>query len=641
MGMSYFIVFGFLFLLGIDLAFLFRKETGVTFAVANIAMILFLYVGGLFKQMDIGAYVFLAFIILLTACVAFKALKNRERLVSVLKNPITIFYLIVGISLGIIFIGKISADWDELSHWALVAKNMIATDTFGNLDNSTTMFNQYVPATGIFMYGFQIFNKQFINGNLYSAFNLLTVSMIIPITKLFQNKISFACIASLIVSLALPVVFKVNVYNNLLVDGILGVTIGYIFLAYYVDRKKPDFFTILSVGMGCALITLIKSSGIAMCIFALLFIAVDIIFKGKKGLKTFGKARCVFMLIVPILFMIGAKLSWSWYVDYYQVRAGWDSSEMNIPNIISYLSNPNEFQSTVTETFLKRFFIGDFFYEYGTYLNQPQVFAIALYFVASLLLMIRTKKRGHALTCFILSALVLVGYGVVLLLMYLFSFNYREGLSHASYPRYISTVSIGVALILAYQLIDAFCAKSSNKRLNKIDKKKGEKKKNAISLVVTCIIFAITTACLCPHFATAENKHVEPYEKWIQALEQVDEDESVYYAMHDYNGSSYHCREYLRIRYYATPLQCSGFNEGGSYKDGRDTKLAYTGNPFSINMSVEELTNELNNYDYFFIDKVSDKFINKFGKLFNGDIKAQTLYRVLHQENDKIILVYA
>ena len=58
-------------------------------------------------------------------------------------------------------------------------------------------------------------------------------------------------------------------------------------------------------------------------------------------------------------------------------------------------------------------------------------------------------------------------------------------------------------------------------------------------------------------------------------------------------------------------------------------------------MSVEELTNELNNYDYFFIDKVSDKFINKFGKLFNGDIKAQTLYRVLHQENDKIILVYA
>ena len=47
-------------------------------------------------------------------------------------------------------------------------------------------------------------------------------------------------------------------------------------------------------------------------------------------------------------------------------------------------------------------------------------------------------------------------------------------------------------------------------------------------------------------------------------------------------------------------------------------------------MTVEDLTAALKEYDYFFLDEATDEFVTKYASLFDGDVRAQVLYSVVH-----------
>ena len=200
MDMSYYIIFLFLFVASLCAAYLTGKGVARTTATTNFSLILLLYVFGLFARLDVGMCVFFALVgaLLVASVVRLGIKKDFSRLVRDLTSPAGIFYFVAGIALGVLFTRLLSWHWDETSHWALVVKNMVAYDDFGNLGDTTTMYNRYVPACGLFLYAFQFFNAAALNGHFFAAFALLVLSMLLPVTELFRHKISVGCILTLL-----------------------------------------------------------------------------------------------------------------------------------------------------------------------------------------------------------------------------------------------------------------------------------------------------------------------------------------------------------------------------------------------------------------------------------------------------------
>ncbi|MDE6303041.1 MAG: hypothetical protein K2M36_05590, partial [Clostridia bacterium] len=97
---------------------------------------------------------------------------------------------------------------------------------------------------------------------------------------------------------------------------------------------------------------------------------------------------------------------------------------------------------------------------------------------------------------------------------------------------------------------------------------------------------------------------------------------------------------YIAMRFRATPIQTSGYLEGGSYIYGRDAEICYTGNPFSSEYSVEKLVEEMSPYTHVYLHDVWDEFEEKYGELFAGEIRKDTLYRITTDDDGNVKLVY-
>lgn len=637
--MSYFIVFFITLIFSADLSYFFKRGFGATAALGNFILLAIVYVCGLCGDLRIGVYFYFALVIGLTIIVCGKSIKekNFSRILSIFKNPLFIFYSIIGIALGVMFINKISVDYDEMSHWALVVKNMFTYDNFGNLGDTTTMFNRYAPGMGIFMYAFQFFNKSFINGNLYPAFDMFLISLLIPFCEKYNKKLSFGFFASLILMLGIPVITKTNIYLNLLVDGMLAVLTAYIYIVYVIDREKPNVFTFLQIGFACFGITLIKSSGMALAVIAFCFIVIDIATRGRNEIRSFlKKPTKVLSFVFPIVMMIVAKISWNVYVEQNGVRAGWDSSEMTFPAIVDLLGNPTEFQRQVVSKFLKTFFIGKVYYNYNVYLQVPAVALFIFYALMAVALSVKSKKTAFPILQFGLSTVGLIGYAFFMMLLYVFSFTYRESLNLASYPRYMGSY-ISATLLIWYVLIADECIAKKGRATVTESKKRERKELWAIPATLLAVFSTIGVCFGNAYFTWNSKKITEPYKEWIECVKELDDTDRVYYLMKDFAYKGNNVREYIRVRFYATPTRCSGFQEGGSMKDGRSAKAAYTGDPFmSETMDVNALAKQLFSYDYLFIDDVDGDFINEFGALFVDAVEAKVLYKIEKEDGIKL-----
>lgn len=610
------------------MAYLTGKSVARTIAVTNFSLISVLYLFGLFARLDVGMYVFFALSggLLVGSAVRLGIKRDFDRLGRTAASPAGLLYLFAGITFGVLFTRLLSWHWDEITHWALVVKNMVAYDNFGNIGDTTTMFNRYVPGSGLFQYAFQFLNGgTVVNGHFHAAFALLVISMLLPVSELFSKKFSLLAMLAPCLAMGVTAVLDTAIYSILFVDGLLGVCAAYLYLAYLIDRKKTDWFTFVSIGLGAMTLTLIKTSGIALVVFALVFIVVDLLTRSRDNVKFFLKKRA-WMFAIPVVLMIFAKVSWSVYCNVFEVRAGWNTSEMTLSNIWAYLTQPNEFQTQVTRTFFRTYFIGPFRYDMSVFLQMPNLFLYAVVGALCLALGFGSKNKVFVGVQFGTMIGILFGYGIVLLMLYIFSFNYSESLGLSSYGRYYSAAVITVLLVLFYQCVETFFVPASERSPARTKRREGV----AFGVYAGGLVAvaAIVCAIFMPVIDRGLQSEFDPayYQPWVDATAPLDREESVYYVMTDYEENVDCCLTYLKVRFLCTPTKCSGFSEGGSYAEGRNVSLPITGNPFSMDLSVEDFARETAAYDYLYIDDVTSAFIEKFGAFFDGPPQSRVLY---------------
>ena len=617
--MSFFVIFLITLLDGIALAILTRKSFGRIAAVVNLGLIALLYLAGLFLHLDVGMYIFFAVSAALIATTAWLLIARRDvkPLLDVVRNPVFTIYASLGVVVGIAFLFAFSHDWDEMTHWALVVKNMLTYNNFGNLGDTTTMFNQYVPATGVLMYAFNFLNPNFVNGNCYAAFDVLIISLLLPLPDYYRGKTIpfFGSIVALGVTVC---VLKHSLFLNLRIDALIGIMGAYIYMVYWTDRGKVSGFTLAEMTLGCFALTLAKSSGVALAAIAVVFVLLDVLIRGRQYIKPFFSRKINWVLILlPILAIVAAKVSWSVYCKVMEVRAGWNSSEMTLPAIWAYMTHPNEFQQTVNKIFWRNFFIGKPVYRAGS-LQLPFVITFPLLVLATFAVW-RKKQKGLAVGFGVATLVVLIVYAVINLFLYIFSFSYGESLKLASWPRYYGTALIMMALIWMPHLVDDYLGdKEASPKLAKGLWASG------IAFLATFTI--VISSVFCVFWKKDADTTLAPFQDWIVTLKTLEDTDSVYYCATDD-----HDRDVYIARFLATPTRCSGWQQGGSYAEGRSGGI-YTGDPFNWDMTEEQLAEAVSKYEFFWLSKTSDEFAARYGALFDEAPQEHVLYLVTETE---------
>lgn len=646
----------YLSILGIDIAYLFKRNFSITISLSHFILVFVLYVFGLFLNLKLGMDVFIGLVILLTAWILLSddksnvlKIEKKKSLFDVIKDPALLIYFSMGILFGIVLRFYFPHyDTDEFSHWALVTKNMFYYDNFGNIGNTTTMFNRYEPASAVFMYAFQAYNSKFIDGYMYAAFDLMMMSLVLPVLGLFKEKLSLFAIISFALCFLLPLFVKPSVYSNLLVDSMLGLFCAYIFLVYRVDKGKVDWFTFVTIGLASFVVTLVKSSGIVFVVFGCIFILIYALTISIDNVKSFFKHKWnILWILIPIIFVAFAKASWSWYNNFYATRAGWNSSEMTLPNIIKWLTDPNDFQRDITSLWLNKFFICVPGYQWGAYLRVPAIAKFIITIILSIIVSKKLKSKAFGIANSITIILLCLGYAIFLLLLYLFSFAYEESYKLNCYERYSGSLTIAVLLIFAYLYIEAFIVPISEKQGDNIVLKTKKKSKTIklsyklFAILFSCItVLGITGGTIASTIYRKESLKTDQY--YIDVATNISSRGSLYAVIlepHDENADGIGM-DYLRLRYHMTPSQCNGFLEGGSYIDGREHGGSWSGNLFNMDMSLEKFETEVSKYDYLYVSETNLEFESKFGGYFISPIKENSYYIVSHDNTGKLQLAF-
>lgn len=330
---------------------------------------------------------------------------------------------------------------DDLSHWALVARELLRTNAFPNASTEILIFSGYPLASAVNIYYF----CRFIGENewlfafaqaFYRLIAFLPLLALIRKNRLF-GYISFA-LAFLFISRAGGYIVSLRVDPLLTAFGIASFSC----LLIAEKEKARPIAALLPAAM---MMTLTKNSGIFFAIIIFLAIAF---MNGKR----FGRKSGI------ITFLTGAGASaltlgaWLFYVK--RVFPSGLSSKHAV-NLTAYLANAAE-KGVSAASKIARAFLSALFSPLPSDLMIYALFFLALSIMGILIALFR--KRGLIKPLSGLLAFLCGTYAAWLLslyCMYIVSMPSKEALAAASFTRYHRTITLfmgGSALAFVYKV---------------------------------------------------------------------------------------------------------------------------------------------------------------------------------------------
>lgn len=303
-----------------------------TIALSIFSTIIVLYFCGLlFGTFTVGIWICFALSILFGIYAVMLLIKERGG-VKYCLTPGTVVFLVFFLYVWWLNRGRRFSIWDEFSHWGLVVKNMYIFDYFGNHPDSTVTFRGYPPATALWQYFVAKICGEFKEEYAYQAMGWLMSSLLLPVLKKFNWKRMISACFSVSILAMIPLVFNYLYPVSLLVDIILGLLLGYLLVSSYYEEKR-DCFSILNASFAIMVLCLTKASGAFLgAVYVVIVIIYDIIahkkIKEKEILVSWG---------IHVLALLIGKFSWSIYLNISSTNPAWQTSSLNLANIMNLL----------------------------------------------------------------------------------------------------------------------------------------------------------------------------------------------------------------------------------------------------------------------------------------------------------------
>ena len=373
--------------------------------------------------------------------------------------------------------------YDDLSYWAIYTKNIFTIDRLPYLyENCSVDYKDYTPIIQILQYMVMFGQKSFSEPALFRTNVCLIYILLLPMLSVIDD----ACvnkpakIASAVFYVIFPHILTAQFYYRLGVDLFLALTFGYVlYYTFMFESNKAassqeeiwgdlykgwgrdEVFRIGCVLSALAFLALIKSSGIVLCILAIIMFAAKEI-KAGDHIQSVNRSRAIIAKTLLIsVFAVGSYFSWQLFLHY-----SWNNGYLTNRvknNVTDGLKFP-VYTGEVLLNYVNRFFAYPLTRNnHGVTAFMLTIFIIAVYSVV-LMSKRRSGKPYKAYTVLFVSSMTgLVIFCIAHISMYLFVFDEWEAHGLLEYDRYITQYLGGIFYVFVCLLLMeiARCAEGS------------------------------------------------------------------------------------------------------------------------------------------------------------------------------------
>lgn len=579
---------------------LFKRKFAVMMPLSVFSAILIMYVAGLTAHMKLGTVIMLGVSCLLFLAGLTKSLIRRE-MKDYAKNVLNfgfVFFIAALVWIAYMTDGRLLSRFDEFTHWGLTVKNYMIFDGFANVAGSTTHGAGYQPGISLFCYLFTSLRDQVNECDMLKAMDVFVVSMLLPIFRRISWKRFIFGIFLIPFVVLLPWLFATYIipYNTLYIDAAMSVTFAFLLYFYFTsEQSKVTYFV---MGMGSAVMILIRPGSEAFALMIIGMVLVDVVlFKRKE----FGAACKKGGWLLPLFYVAasaGSYLSWRLF-----------TTKFHMMQVFDYIEPAGQDQA-LTGSIKENFFAALKAVPKNANIKISYIMWIVVFAVMIVLILLLTKGAKERVRTGVFSVLVIAGYVVyagALLYMYLHLFSEYEGLTLASMERYMYTFLMGAAIFFLYMIIETIFARFGGFG-------------NILILIPIGLVLVFTpwsrvTKDMFTCSETIKNtiaKRADYYQFEEFAKDLPYEDSRVYFIAQDTNGYEYQVAYYL-----ATPVSLSydyemGWSLGFPYSD-KDV--------WTIEMSARDFEQALleGEYTHVYLYRVDKQFRQRFKDMFAYD----------------------
>ncbi len=613
-----------LFLGALAIRRLFSRSFAECLAPSVFSAIFLLYFFGVFGALRAGVYAVYA---AGAAAAVYLALPMLAKLRTQEKQKLTLrvspAFVLAALALLWILVatsGRKLGNWDEFSHWGLVAKNMYLSDALGTASGATTVFRSYPPALALLQYYFIRPLPSFSEAGLYAAKDLLLLALLLPFLKdcTFKNWRQTLLVA--LVAFLLPFTSYGYFFQTLHVDGVMGLLLAYLLIAYY-SAEKLDLFCCLSVGLCCFTLVTMKNSGTGLAMLGLGIVGVDLIVHSYGLLVDAGKPRprAFLLCAIPFLFLLAGKMSWSLHMAGTGTADVWNATGTAVYQKL-FASGLAPYQREAVQSFFTALFapisgVNPLGLTPFSWLLVPLGVTAVIY--------IQTEDGLPRLRVRRYAKLAVMGYGVwlfALLVLYLTVFREFEAVNLDGFERYCGTWRLGTLTFLCYMLIATL-------------RRKAPARFGACLTLLLCALLPVVpmtevmrASVIAPQYNALTRQERAPYTRAETLARMLDaHTDSVCFVAQATDPQSSGLA-FQAIRYEATPLRVGvigSWSLGAPY--GEKDYWTY-------DISAEAWAEALyaSDYTHLFLYKIDERFIAEFGALFESaeQLADDSLFRI-------------
>ena len=439
--------------LAFALAVFLNKKIHETLSVAVFTATLGVYVLALVLPLNLAVWICLG----LTGALLLFSLLGRSRPKLRILVDSALLPLIILLAVCVMFCALVAGHrvffYDDLSYWGLYTKNIFSINKLPHLfENCSVDYKDYTPIMQILQYLAMFGQKTFSEGIMFQTNVCFIYIMLLPILSALVEtgeetggrfpRFNPVRIVAVIMYVIFPHILTAQFYYRLGVDLFLAIVFGYVLyyvFLYETSDKQGEVFRIIAIVTGLSFLALIKSSGIVLCILALIMFMVRE--AGRKGI--------VLKLLIPAMFTFGSYFSWQLFL-----RCSWNNGYLSnrVKDGVTGggLSFPT-YTKEVVLNYIKHFFA------YPLTRNTVGVTAFVLVFfiVAVHIVVHRRPNEGNfddprVLICSLTGLLV---FCLAHLGMYLFIFDEWEAHGLMEFDRYITQYLGGIFFLYVCILI--------------------------------------------------------------------------------------------------------------------------------------------------------------------------------------------
>nr|WP_294491243.1 hypothetical protein [uncultured Mediterraneibacter sp.] len=345
-----------------------------------------------------------------------------------------IFFIFSLVALFALLYGTKFTRYDNFSHWAVVAREILENNRFPNFQDQLITFQSYPPGSAAFIYYICKVSGIHSEWMMMYAQGIATVGMLVPLFAFCKKARNIVLpIITIIFILCCNIrLVDICVDTLLLCTGSAGV----LFCIYYQKRVHDLYPALIPV---LIFLVSIKNSGI---FFAAGIIVYFLLVCGKRNLK-----QAVILSAVTLVTI----LLWKQHVSLVFESGMTTKHSMSLANLGStFTEKTKDDILQITDRYLKSVF---------TLRNEFFYFAVGI--ICLLLFCIKTKKkyRSFVIKNSVFCIMIYIVYQFSLLGMYLFSMPTNEAMNMASYDRYHMTILGFLVIIMLPQVMSVTFSK--------------------------------------------------------------------------------------------------------------------------------------------------------------------------------------